>query len=151
VSVKAIPLQAWTGPEGSRSWGSQISRQSALEGGKVFSPTHRPSLPREALLVLISVRGWVNSRARVRPEGLCQWKIPVAPSGMEPATFRLVVQCLNQLNYHVPHCVSVVCLIVATRSSGPPASQPVSGLTHLSVDLSFGWGCLHNMVVVREC
>ena len=25
--------------------GSQISRQSALEGGKVVSPTHRPSLP----------------------------------------------------------------------------------------------------------
>jgi len=26
-------------------WGSQISRQSAHEGGKVFSPTHRPPLP----------------------------------------------------------------------------------------------------------
>jgi len=25
--------------------GSQISRQSAHEGGKVVSPTHRPSLP----------------------------------------------------------------------------------------------------------
>jgi len=31
--------------------------------------------------------------------------------------------------------VSVVCLIVATRSSGPPASQPVSCLTRLSADL----------------
>jgi hypothetical protein len=26
-------------------WGSQISRQSAHEGGKVVSPTHRPPLP----------------------------------------------------------------------------------------------------------
>ena len=26
-------------------WGSQISRHSAHEGGKVVSPTHRPSLP----------------------------------------------------------------------------------------------------------
>jgi len=25
-------------------WGPQISRQSAHEGGKVFSPTHRPPL-----------------------------------------------------------------------------------------------------------
>ena len=28
-----------------RTWGSRISRQSAYEGGKVISPTHRPSLP----------------------------------------------------------------------------------------------------------
>ena len=37
-------------------WGSQISRQSAHEGGKVVSPTHRPPLtPKEIFLVLISV------------------------------------------------------------------------------------------------
>jgi len=83
------------------AWGSQISRQSAHHGGKVVSPTYRPNLtpppPQDISLVFISVRGWVNPRAIVRPEGLCQWKIPVTPLGTEPATYRLVAQCLNQL------------------------------------------------------
>jgi len=53
----AIPLQAWTGPEGSRRLRLPDLRQSAHEGGKVVTPMHRPPLPQEIFLALISVRG----------------------------------------------------------------------------------------------
>jgi hypothetical protein len=38
--------------------------------------------------------------AIVRLEGLGQLKNPVTSSGIEPTTFRLEAQCLNQLRYH---------------------------------------------------
>jgi hypothetical protein len=43
-TVKAIPLEDWTGPEGSKILRLQILRESAHEGGKVVSPMHRPPL-----------------------------------------------------------------------------------------------------------
>jgi len=43
---------------------------TAQDGGKIISPTHRPPLPpQEMLPVLISVRGCVDPRAILRPEG----------------------------------------------------------------------------------
>ena len=44
--------------------------------------------------MFIFVRGSFDPRAIVWPEGSSRWKIPVIPSGIEPATFKLVArQC----------------------------------------------------------
>jgi len=58
---------------------------SALSTGRLY--------PQEVFMVLISVRGWVDSRTIVRPEGLCQWTFSVTPAEIEPATSCLIMQC----------------------------------------------------------
>ena len=42
---KAVPLQAWSGPEGSKKLRFPDFMTTTQDGGKVVSPTHRPPLP----------------------------------------------------------------------------------------------------------
>jgi len=42
---KAVPLQAWSDPEGSRKLGFPDFMTTAQDGGKVVSLAHRPPLP----------------------------------------------------------------------------------------------------------
>jgi len=42
---KAVPLQVWSGPEGSKMFRFQDFMTTGQDGGKVVSLTHRPPLP----------------------------------------------------------------------------------------------------------
>jgi len=105
ITTTKVPLQAWTGLEGSRKLRFPDFVTTAQDGGKVVSLTHR----QEILLVLISVRGWVDPRAIVRLEGFfMSMKNPLTPAGIEPVTFWFLAQHLNHCTTAVPYiCVYI--------------------------------------------
>jgi hypothetical protein len=85
---KAIPLQAWTCPEGSRRLrfpDFKTIGKWRWQGCQSYAPA--AFTLQESFLVIIYVRDWVNPRTIMRPEGSCQWKIPVTPSAIETMTF----------------------------------------------------------------
>ena len=69
----------------------------AQDVGKVVTLTHRQLFTPWEILVAI-----------VLSEGLCQWKIPMTPSGIEPATFWFVAQHLNHWTFLFPTFISII-------------------------------------------
>jgi hypothetical protein len=77
------------------NWHIKVASLSAIDTSCLYPQRRRSLVP-------ISVRGCVDPRAIMQPEGLSQWTISLTTLGTEQATFRLVEQCVNQQRYHTP-------------------------------------------------
>jgi hypothetical protein len=111
----------------------RISRQSAHEGVKVVSVNHRLLFPPRRL-------PWYSFLLEAESEGISQSKLPTTPSGIEPATFRLVAQCLNQLRHRVCRQYLCGCLFVSVirRQTKPQLRQVRSVISRCQQHTVFG-------------
>jgi hypothetical protein len=89
-----------------------------------------PFTPRKIPGTHFSVTGSVDHTTILRLEGLGQLKNPMASSGIESATFRALILCLNQFR----HCV----LPYLMHTNIKTGINNISGRIHLHAYLSTG-------------
>jgi hypothetical protein len=92
-----------------------VARLSALRTGRLY--------PQEIFLVLISVRGWVDPRAIVRPEGLCQWKNSSDTIGNRTHDLPVCSAVPQPLRHRVPLIAKEVYLKIHVNKNHTSARQ----------------------------
>ena len=98
--AKAVPLQAWSGTEGSRNLRFPDFMTTTLGGGKFVSRVYPPgNSPGTHFCYRLSRPQVHTAIGRI---------MSMTPSGIEPASFRFVAQ-------HHNHCATAVPLIPYTR------------------------------------
>ena len=73
----------------------------------------------------------------MQPERLCQRKIPVTPSEIEPATFRPVAQCLNRLRHRVPQIHKIIKIKISPAGNLENAAVGLRLVSDITV--CFAW------------
>jgi len=102
TTVKAVPLKAWGGSEGSRKLRFPDFVTTAQDGGKVVSLTHRPPLPPGNSPGTYFCWRLSRPQGHSAMEGITSMTNSMTPSGIEPATFRFVAQHLIDCATAVP-------------------------------------------------
>ena len=104
---KTVPLQAWTGPEGSRKLRLPDFVTTAQDGGRLSTSRTGGLYPKEILPVLISVRDWIDPKAIVRSEEFYANEKSIDTSWDRTSDLPIFSTVPEQLSYRGPPPKSV--------------------------------------------